>query len=89
MYILSNNTNVTIYIGVTGDIKKRVYQHKEIMTKGFTSKYHVNKSVYYEVCDDPLVAIMREKQLKSYSRSRKNKLVSASNPLWNDLYADL
>ena len=86
VYFLTNCTNVALYIGVTGDLKRRVFEHKNKLVKGFTSKYDITKLVYYEVCDDPEGAILREKRLKGSSRARKNKLVEVFNPQWIDLY---
>ncbi len=89
VYILANKTNVVIYIGVTSDLKKRVYQHKEKLTPGFAEKYDIDKLVYYEVFDDPENAIIREKHLKGSSRTRKNQLVESINPEWRDLYEEI
>ena len=89
VYILSNNTNVAIYIGVTSNLKKRIYEHKEKYTGGYTKRYAINKLVYYEILDDPEGAIRREKQLKGTSRKKKNSLVKGLNPEWKDLYPEL
>jgi len=78
-----------LYTGVTNDLKRRVYEHKEKMTKGFTKKYNINKLVYYEVCDDAYNAITREKQIKAGSRQRKNELVKSMNISWRDLYDEI
>jgi len=86
VYILANITNVALYIGVTNDLKRRVYEHKEKFVKGFAEKYGIDKLVYYEVSSDPESAILREKQLKDFSRRKKNKLVESFNPEWRDLY---
>ena len=89
VYILANITNVTLYIGVTNDLKRRVYEHKEKFVKGFAEKYGIDKLVYYEVSSEPESAIMREKQLKGFSRRRKNQLVESFNPEWRDLYDEI
>ena len=83
---MANCTNVALYIGVTGDLKRRVFEHRNKLVKGFTAKYDITKLVYYEVYDDPESAILREKRLKGSSRARKNKLVESFNPEWVDLY---
>ena len=90
VYILSNNTGTTIYTGVTNDLLRRVYEHKhEFDKKSFTAKYHIHKLVYYEATTDVYAALTREKQIKSWNRARKNKLVESLNPLWKDLYESI
>lgn len=86
---MANNTNVALYIGITSDLIRRVFEHKNKLVKGFTAKYDIDKLVYYEVFDDPENAILREKRLKGSSRARKNKLVNAMNPRWDDLYEQI
>lgn len=86
VYILANETNVAIYIGVTNNLVRRVYEHKNKIVKGFTEKYNINRLVYYEIASTPTVAIEREKQLKSWSRKKKNELIHSFNPEWDDLY---
>lgn len=76
-------------MGVTNDIIRRVYEHKEKLIDGFTKKYNVNKLVYFEQTNDVESAIFREKQLKSFSRQKKNRLVTHKNPKWKDLYLEL
>jgi putative endonuclease len=71
IYILTNFTNKVLYIGVTNDLVKRIWEHKQKVTKGFTARYNVNKLVYFEACEDVLSAIAREKQLKAGSRQKK------------------
>ncbi len=88
VYILSSNNNSTIYIGVTNNLTRRIYEHKNHTIKGFTKKYNVNKLVYFEETNDINSAIEREKQLKSWSRERKNTLINSINPDWNDLSID-
>ena len=89
VYLMSNSASTVLYTGVTNDLKRRVYQHKEKLVEGFTSKYNVDKLIYYEVCDSIEGAISREKQLKGWLRSKKNELVARSNPFWHDLYDEL
>ena len=89
MYILANRTNVALYIGVTNNLTRRVYEHKQKLAKGFSEKYNIDKLVYYEIFDDPENAIIREKRLKGGSRARKNRLVESLNPRWRDLYDEL
>ena len=86
IYIMANKTNTTIYIGVTSDIMKRVWQHKNKVIDGFTKHYNVDKLVYYEETTDVNSAIAREKQLKGWNRAKKNKLIESINPNWDDLY---
>ena len=85
IYILSNKANTVLYIGVTNSLVRRVYEHQEKLVKGFTEKYNINKLVYYEQTNEAMVAIEREKQLKKWSRKKKEWLIEQSNPLWTDL----
>ena len=90
VYILTNATNVAIYTGVTKDLVRRVYEHKHHLDpNSFTAKYHITKLVYFESTSDVRSAIEREKQIKSWSRKRKNALVNETNPSWEDLYPKL
>ena len=90
VYILASSTNVTIYTGVTSDLIKRVYEHRQgLDPKSFTAKYKVHKLVYYEHTTDVKAAIEREKQIKSWNRKRKNELITSKNPMWLDLYPQL
>ena len=90
VYILSNITGTTIYTGVTNDLVRRIYEHKNHLDKGsFTDKYDVTKLVYYEIASDIRAAIEREKQIKGWNRARKNKLVQSKNPKWEDLYENI
>ena len=89
VYILFSKPNGTLYIGVTSDLIKRIYEHKQKLTKGFTQKYNVDKLGYYEVCESMESAIMREKQLKSGKRQTKIDLIKSQNPHWEDLYDSL
>jgi putative endonuclease len=87
VYILSNNHNTTIYTGVTNDLIRRVYEHKNHLDpSSFSARYHVEKLVYYEIYSEPELAIAREKQIKSWSRKRKNELIEKDNSQWTDLY---
>ena len=90
VYILSNETNVAIYIGVTNDLVRRVYEHKtHADPNSHTAKYEIHKLVYFEETSDVRPAIEREKQLKGWNRARKNRLVASMNPTWADLYDSL
>ena len=86
-YILTNVTDKVMYIGMTNDLRRRIYEHKCGEIKGFTKRYNVNKLVYYEEFKEPILAIKREKQLKTLLRIKKNKLVETINPEWKDLSA--
>lgn len=89
VYILASKKNGTLYVGITNDLLKRVYQHKEKLTGGFTKKYNVDKLVYYEIFRDPENAIKREKRIKFYKRKWKIHLIEKSNLEWKDLYVEL
>ena len=87
VYILANTTNVAIYVGVTKDLLRRVYEHKHHCDPdSFTARYDIHKLVYYECTTDVTAAIEREKQIKGWNRKRKNKLIETMNPKWEDLY---
>ena len=87
VYILSNSTNTVIYTGVTNNLLRRVYQHKNKMDpKSFSAKYDVHKLVFFEETSDAYSAISREKQIKGWNRKRKNELINKQNPQWVDLY---
>ena len=86
IYILTNKNNTALYTGVTNDLKRRVYEHKQKFVKGFASKYNIDKLVYYEVFDDIYNAITREKQIKGGSRQKKIDLIHSINGSWKDLY---
>jgi len=85
IYIITNKTNRVLYTGVTNDLQRRVYEHKKKLVKGFTSKYNVNKLVFYDVCEDIEGAILREKQIKGWLRRKKIALIELMNPEWRDL----
>ena len=89
VYILTNKRNTVLYTGVTNNLKKRVYEHKNKLASGFTKKYNINKLVYYEVFDDVYNAITREKQIKGGSRKKKLALITTKNSTWSDLYETL
>ena len=84
-----NKVNTVIYTGITSDLKKRVYGHKEKLADGFTKKYNVDKLVYYEIFDDIRDAIFREKQIKAGSRAKKLNLIKSINPKFRDLYIEI
>ena len=87
VYIMTNKSNTVLYVGVTNDLMRRVYEHKnKINSNSFTAKYNLNKLVYFESTSSIENAIEREKQLKAGSRKRKEDLISSINPEWNDLY---
>ena len=85
VYILSNITNTTLYIGMTNDLRRRIYEHQNKLVPGFTEKYNVNKLVYYEKTTDVNAAIQREKNLKKWNRAWKLELIKKNNPLLKDL----
>lgn len=89
VYVLASKKDGVLYIGVTSNLIKRVWEHKEGVFEGFTEKYWVKKLVYYEIYDDPENAIMREKQIKKWNRSWKVELIEKENPNWNDLYEEI
>ena len=89
VYILASRKHGTLYIGVTNDLIRRVYQHKNDVVRGFTSRYGVHLLVWFEIYDDILNAITREKELKKWRREWKVNLIERSNPEWVDLYAGI
>jgi putative endonuclease len=89
VYILASKKNGTLYIGVTDNLVKRVWQHKNKVTEGFTYYYDVDKLVYFEETPDVLSAITREKQLKKWNRAWKIRLIEERNPDWKDLYTNI
>ncbi|MEH6724403.1 MAG: GIY-YIG nuclease family protein [Qipengyuania sp.] len=89
VYILANRRNGTLYTGVTSDLTRRAWQHREGMGAGFTKRYGCKLLVWYEWHDDIELAILREKQIKAGSRKRKLALIEAFNPTWRDLYDDI
>ena len=89
IYIMTNKHNTVLYTGMTGDLRRRAYQHRTGRGGGFTSRYNAGKLVYYEVTEDAISAIAREKQIKAGSRQKKLDLIEAMNPEWRDLYDEL
>jgi len=89
VYIMTNKYNTVLYTGVTNDLVRRVYEHKEKLVEGFTKRYNVDKLVYFECTDDVNAAIAREKQIKGGSRRKKVDLINGLNPEWKDLYEEL
>ncbi len=89
VYIMTNMAFGTLYIGVTNDLIRRVYEHKNGLCKGFTKKYKLDKLVYYEVFDDVREAIHREKCMKEWNRNWKLRQIMEMNPEWKDIYAEL
>lgn len=89
IYIMSNQKRGTLYIGVTSNLVKRVYEHKHKLFKGFTNDYNLDCLVYYEVIDSVETAIIREKQLKNWHRHWKINLIEKMNPEWDDLYENI
>ena len=89
IYLLANKRATVLYTGVTNDLIRRVYEHKNKLQKGFTLKYNVDQLVYYEVYADINDAISREKQIKGWARQKKNDLINGFNPSWKDLYDGL
>jgi putative endonuclease len=89
VYLLASQRNGTLYLGVTRDLVRRVYQHKTKAMPGFTSKYGVQKLVWFEAYDDPVTAITREKEVKKWRRAWKLRLIEEANPTWRDRYEEI
>ena len=89
VYILASNKNGTLYIGVTSDLVKRIYEHKNELAEGFTKQYSVHNLVYFETTESVESAIAREKQLKKWNRAWKIRLIEKTNPEWRDLYMEI
>ncbi|WP_281387999.1 GIY-YIG nuclease family protein [Atribacter laminatus] len=89
IYFMSNRYNKVLYVGITSNLIKRVWEHKNKVVDGFTKRYNLNKLVYYEIYDDIETAINREKQIKSWPRKKKIELIHSLNPHWDDLYEKL
>ena len=85
VYLLTNWNNQVMYVGVTNNLERRIYEHRNKLVDGFTKKYNVEKLVYFETTSDVLAAIEREKQIKKWRREKKNQLVIEMNPEWKDL----
>ena len=88
VYILTNVNHTVLYIGITNDLERRCYEHKKKKIKGFTQRYNADKLIYFEKFDFVDVAIAREKQIKGYSRTKKNALINNFNKEWKELYFD-
>ena len=89
VYILASRRNGTLYIGVTGDLVARIWQHKNDAVDGFTSRYGVHTLVYFELCREMTQAIAREKQIKKWNRAWKLELIERHNPEWKDLWGEI
>lgn len=89
VYIITNKYNTVLYTGVTNNLVRRIYEHKEKLVRGFSQRYSLKKLVYYEVFSDPQSAITREKQIKAGTRKRKIELVESANPTWRDLWEEI
>lgn len=89
LYIITNRRKGTLYTGVTSNLLQRIYQHKNKLIDGFSKRYGLDQLVYFEIADDMLTAIAREKQIKAGSRARKIALIESLNPEWRDLYPDI
>ena len=89
VYILASQRNGTLYIGITNNLVKRVWEHKNKKVEGFTKKYEVHHLVYYEIHENPELAIIREKQLKKWNRLWKIRIIEKMNPEWKDLYQEI
>lgn len=85
VYILSNWTGERVYTGVTSDLERRIFEHKNKLIDGFTKKYNLDRLVFFEIYSDPSTAISREKEIKAWRREKKNRLVESVNPAWTDL----
>ena len=86
---MTNKINTGLYTGVTSNLKKRIWEHKEKVIEGFTKNYNINRLIFFEIYNDPDNAILREKQIKAGSRIKKVKLITGINPEWKDLYDKL
>ena len=90
VYMLANVTGTVVYTGVTNDVVRRVYEHKQhLEPDSFTARHNIHKLVYYEYTNDVRAAIEREKQIKGWNRKRKDKLIASKNPNWEDLYQEI
>jgi len=89
VYIITNQNHTVLYTGITNDLNKRIYEHKEKLAKGFSAKYNLDKLVYFQVTEDVISAITREKQIKGGSRKKKVELINDLNPDWIDLYGNI
>ena len=85
VYILTNWNNKIMYVGITNNLQRRLYEHQHELVDGFTKKYHIHKLVYYDCCGEVTSAIAREKEIKGWTRARKNALVESKNPNWEEI----
>ena len=88
VYILTNKHNTTVYTGVTNNLERRLYEHKNKLVDGFTKRYNLDKLVYFDTTTDVQSAIAREKEIKGWTRAKKNHLINSINPEWKDLSED-
>jgi putative endonuclease len=89
VYVLASRNDGATYIGMTNDLVRRIYEHRTKAVPGFTSKYNITRLVWFEMYDDPISAISREKELEKWKRIWKVQLIETTNPLWNDLYESI
>ena len=89
VYIITNKKRGTLYTGVTSNLADRIYKHKNKLTKGFSSRYNLDKLVYYEIFEDIAEAIYRESKIKHFLRQRKIEMIESTNPEWKDLYENI
>ncbi len=89
IYIMTNKNNTVLYVGVTSNLQKRIFEHKNKLVSGFTKQYNIEKLVYYETCGEALPAFEREKKLKRWKRKWKEDLINKDNPEWKDLYGEI
>src|SRR6266513_4275122 len=89
VYLLASRKDGALYLGVTNDLIRRIYEHRTKAVRGFTSKYNITRLVWFEIYDDPISAISREKELKKWKRTWKTELIEAQNPNWDDLYESI
>jgi putative endonuclease len=89
VYIMTNKNTTVLYTGITNNLKRKVFEHKEKLIDGFSKKYNITKLVYYETLRDVSNAILREKQIKGGSRAKKIELINSINRVWKDLYEDI
>jgi putative endonuclease len=89
VYLLASRKDGPLYLGVTNDLIRRVFEHRSKAIRGFTSRYNITKLVWFELCDDPISAITREKEIKKWRRAWKVALAVRENPDWNDLYENI
>ena len=89
VYIMTNRHTKVLYTGMTNDLERRVYEHKNKLIKGFSSRYNTDKLVYYDICEDIENTIRREKQIKGWLRKRKESLIESINPEWKDLSEEI